>query len=65
MTVFYNSRHLPTWERVYCWALIILGLLGGIVATVTAVKNIVSTDFQMPCYLQEHSANETIVLSGH
>ena len=56
---------MPTWERVYCWALIILGLLGGIVATVTAVKNIVSTDFQMPCYLQEHSANETIVLSGH
>ena len=48
----WDSRKLPIWERTYCWIIIIIGLLGGASATYTAVKNIVSTEFAMPCYLQ-------------
>ena len=49
---------MPLWERIYCWVLIVLGLIGGCCATYIAVKNVVMTDFKMPCYLQ--SANETL-----
>jgi hypothetical protein len=52
---FLLPRTLPVYERVYCWFLIIVGIGGGVLATVTAVMNIVSVDFQMPCYLQERS----------
>lgn len=57
------QRTLPVWERVYCWLLIIIGIIGGCCATYTAVKNIVSADFQVPCYLQ--SGNVTIAMSSH
>ena len=51
-------RELPTWERVYCWILIVVGFLGGAAATYISLQNIVSSNFQMPCYLQ--SGNVTI-----
>lgn len=54
----WTQRELPLWERIYCWVLIVLGLLGGAAATYISIHNIVSTDFQMPCYLQ--SGNVTI-----
>eukprot|EP00093_Oithona_nana_P012639 12639.XXX_700433_697667_1 [CDS] Oithona nana genome sequencing. len=54
----WTQRELPTWERIYCWVLIVVGFLGGAAATYISVKNIVSTSFQMPCYLQ--SGNVTI-----
>jgi len=33
--------------------LIVVGFVGGAFATCTAVKNIVSTEFEVPCYLQD------------
>jgi len=48
----WTQRTLPMWERVYCWALIVIGVLGGASATYTSVMNIVSTEMQVPCYLQ-------------
>jgi len=57
------QRKLPTWERIYCWVLIIIGIAGGCCATYTAVWNIVVTSFAMPCYLME--ANATIHTGGH
>ena len=58
------QRRLPVWERVYCWFLIILGVAGGCCATYTAMKNIVSAQFQMPCYLQDHT-NANITMGSH
>ena len=57
--LFSFSRELPTWERIYCWVIIVIGLCGGALATYKALKNIVITDFAMPCYLQ--SVNITIL----
>merc|ERR1712062_544783 len=54
----WTQRELPTWERVYCWVLIVVGFLGGAAATYISLQNIVSSNFQMPCYLQ--SGNVTI-----
>ena len=57
---FWGYRILPKWERIYCWLLIALGLIGGASATYTALKNVISTDFQTPCYLQTTTGtNET------
>ncbi len=56
------------YERVYCWLLIILGIAGGVMATYTAVTNIVSVEFQTPCYLQDgffDISNETVVMGAH
>ena len=33
-----GHRKLPVWERVYCWFLILLGVAGGLCATVNAVE---------------------------
>ncbi len=60
-----HFRELPLWERVYCWALIVLGFVGGAVATYTAVRNIVSTEFMVPCYLQDLSEQGNVQFSGH
>ncbi|XP_040579613.2 uncharacterized protein [Lepeophtheirus salmonis] len=46
------QRRISIWERGYCWFLIIIGIIGGACATYTAVLNIVSDDFKMPCYLE-------------
>jgi len=61
------QRKLPLWERIYCWALIVLGIAGGCCATYTAIRNIyvnIFTDsFSVPCYLMGDTTNVTI--SGH
>ena len=49
--IFVIFRELPLWERIYCWVLIVIGLLGGAAATYISVVNIVSADFQQPCYI--------------
>jgi hypothetical protein len=46
------------WERIYCWILMIVGFAGGATATYISLKNIVSSDLQIPCYLQ--SGNVTV-----
>jgi vesicular inhibitory amino acid transporter len=58
------QRRLPLWERVYCWILIILGIAGGICATITAIINIFYSTFQVPCYLMDSHQMENITLSG-
>jgi len=55
------QRKIPVWERVYCWILILIGVIGGICATITAFMNIFSTSLSVPCYL---SSNQTITGSG-
>jgi len=60
----FHFRNLPIWERTYCWVVIIIGLCGGASATYTAVKNIVSTDFAMPCYLQVSTLLNFFVRKG-
>ena len=44
-------RKLPVWERIYCWALIVIGVAGGCCATVIAVKNIITSEMLAPCYI--------------
>ncbi len=53
------------WERVYCWVLIVLGFAGGAVSTYTALWNIVSADFQVPCYLQGENDQMEVQMSAH
>merc|ERR1719391_370221 len=61
----WSKKELPLWERIYCWLLIVLGLVGGISATYTAVLNLVSANMSTPCYLQMLVANATeIEVSG-
>jgi len=59
------QRKLPTWERLYCWVLILIGFAGGCFATYTAVRNIFSSSLSVPCYLMEDTANVTISAGGH
>merc|ERR1711990_185031 len=47
----WEQRVLPVWERIYCWVLIMVGVSGGLCSTVTAVINIVTSQFSQPCYL--------------
>jgi len=56
------DRKLPLWERIYCWVLIIIGLAGGVCATVIAVRNIVGGFSVVPCYMM--TGNETISAGG-
>ena len=58
-----GNRKLPVWERVYCWFLILLGVAGGLCATVNAVKNIVSSELSVPCYVE--AVNITSSGGGH
>ena len=51
----WTQRKIPKWERIYCWFLILISLLGGAAATYISIKGIVQTDFQMPCYLQANA----------
>merc|ERR1711970_1071248 len=59
------QRKLPLWERIYCWALILIGIAGGACATVTAVRNIFSSSLSVPCYLMGDTTNVTISAGGH
>jgi len=59
------ERKLPIWERIYCWALIIIGVAGGVCATVIAVNNIFSSSLSVPCYLMGDTTNVTIAAGGH
>ena len=58
-------RSLPTWERVYCWILIVIGVAGGICATTVAMMNIFSAEFSKPCYLMAAGENVTVAAGGH
>ena len=48
---WFCCRSLPLWERVYCYFLIILGVVGGCIATVIAFLNILSGSMSVPCYV--------------
>jgi len=56
-----TERRIPMWERVYCWVLIVIGIAGGVCATVNAFKDIISAEFASPCYI---NSNVT-VSAGH
>ena len=57
-------RILPLWERIYCWVLIVIGVVGGASATVTAVYNIIATDFSVPCYVLPFLTNQTMEVAA-
>eukprot|EP00095_Tigriopus_kingsejongensis_P004547 maker-scaffold893_size84343-snap-gene-0.22 protein:Tk04547 transcript:maker-scaffold893_size84343-snap-gene-0.22-mRNA-1 annotation:"proton-coupled amino acid transporter 4" len=57
-----TQHTLPLWERIYCWLLIIIGCIGGACATYTAMKNIFSAEFQIPCYLQTGNESSPVAL---
>ncbi|CAD5213192.1 unnamed protein product [Bursaphelenchus okinawaensis] len=47
---------------VFCTFILIVGLIGGVCATVSAVKEITTTSFEVPCYLRnfyEQTQNST------
>ena len=54
------SRSLPVYERVYCWFLILIGVAGGLCATVNAVNNILSSNFSEPCYIASYNASNLV-----
>ena len=51
MLSIWHNRKIPTWERIVCWFLILLGVAGGACATYAAVDNIVNVNFKSPCYV--------------
>ena len=62
---FFSNIHrtIPLWERIYCWVLMIVGLLGGIASTCIAVYNLTSAQFSVPCWVPGASANMTATSS--
>ena len=46
-----SARKLPLAERIYCWFLVLVGVVGGITATYTAISNIAANKFSPPCYI--------------
>jgi len=60
----WTQRVLPLWERIYCWVLIVIGVVGGASATVTAVYNIIATDFSVPCYVLPFLTNQTMEVAA-
>ena len=57
-------RSLPLWERVYCWILIVVGLVGGASATYTAITNVFGASFSLPCYVKPFIEGATIEVSA-
>merc|ERR1719289_847466 len=49
-----EERHIPLWERIYCWLLIIIGAAGGCLATYNAIMSIAEAEFSSPCYLNSN-----------
>ena len=45
-------RKLNIFERIYCYILIFIGVMGGISATYSAINEIANNKFELPCYLQ-------------
>ena len=60
-------RKLPLWERIYCWVLIVVGLVGGASATYTAINNVFGASFSLPCYVKPFidGAGEIEVSASH
>jgi len=56
------QRRIPMWERIYCWILIVIGVMGGALATYQATMNIVGSSMTMPCYID---SNITVTGGGH
>ena len=48
---FISFRKIGWAEKCYCYFLITFGALGATTSTYTAVKNMLVTRFQLPCYL--------------
>eukprot|EP00088_Acartia_fossae_P052523 TRINITY_DN5935_c0_g1_i1.p1 TRINITY_DN5935_c0_g1~~TRINITY_DN5935_c0_g1_i1.p1 ORF type:complete len:461 (-),score=123.08 TRINITY_DN5935_c0_g1_i1:31-1413(-) len=46
-----QEKRIPLWERIYCWALILIGVAGGCVATYSAIVSIADAEFSQPCYI--------------
>jgi vesicular inhibitory amino acid transporter len=55
-----QERRVPLWERIYCWVLIVIGILGGACATYNAMSDIIATSLSVPCYLMSADSNITI-----
>ena len=45
-------RKLNIFERIYCYILIFIGVMGGISSTYSAINEIANNKFELPCYLQ-------------
>ncbi|KAF4516757.1 hypothetical protein B566_EDAN004596 [Ephemera danica] len=53
-----DFRPVPLWKRIYMCAVIMLGIVGGIAATVSAVADIFdSSNFRKPCYWMDSSCD--------
>ena len=39
-------------SRCYCYALIVMGVSGGVIATVVAMNEVLNTEFKYPCYVE-------------
>jgi len=63
----WTQRKLPLWERIYCWVLIVVGLVGGASATYTAITNVFGASFSLPCYVKPfiEGAGEIEVSASH
>lgn len=44
------ERKIPIHERIFLWELIIIGLVGGVASTFSALRSIFGTEFTKPCY---------------
>ncbi|RXG72907.1 Amino acid transporter ANTL1 [Armadillidium vulgare] len=46
------ERNIPTWERIYLWTILIVGVIGGLSATISAIMAITEpTAFHKSCFM--------------
>uniref|UniRef100_A0A914CIU1 Amino acid transporter transmembrane domain-containing protein n=1 Tax=Acrobeloides nanus TaxID=290746 RepID=A0A914CIU1_9BILA len=54
----YNSRH----TLILCFIVIILGIIGGICGTFSAILSLISTQFSVPCYIRPFMQTDVATL---
>ncbi|KAG0724216.1 Amino acid transporter AVT1C [Chionoecetes opilio] len=58
------KRTIPLWEKVYLTEVIIVGVVGGILATVTAVYDVIATSFNSNCFTAFNSCDLNLSLGN-
>ena len=55
--IFIFCRFIPLWQKVFNYEIIVIGIVGGIAATVSAIISIASPNsLSVPCYIHLQGA---------
>ncbi|KAK7604251.1 hypothetical protein V9T40_004524 [Parthenolecanium corni] len=47
---YLNEKHVPLYEKIYMWELILVGIVGGIASSYSAIQVIITDPLSKPCY---------------